>query len=364
MKYAIVPSERTDFVELAQTKEGRLFKKEILRVGKFSHPSGKADEVLEITPELLATLKKNFDDGVCDIVQIPVVGDTNAHTEDPERNAGEVIGMQVEGDKLFATLDIRKDAVADQLGKTLIGASVMYHQNYENTATRQKVGATPLHVAITNRPHITGLEPFQELVAASGDSSDDVVAFTPQVKPKEEPPKMPKTIAEWAAELKVEHPGIDLEALIAASKAEPESDKILASLAAALDKAGLVKLTNTDPGKPPVGEDLKNVVETVTKLSTDNTALSSRVQTLEDERITSKVDEKVRTGFIIPAKRDKMVELAKRDFEAYELALPDEPIVKLTSEQGVSEVENDDQKVEDVDKEITRLSAMANGKAS
>lgn len=325
-----VPDKAKPFVKLAQLKESRLFRKEIMRKGKFSDPRpGHEGEFIEVDDELFAKLTANFTAGVCDIVQIPVVGDDNKHTEAPDRNSGEVVGLEVEGDSLIAVLDFRKPEVADAVGKTLLGASAMYAQDYKDTKTGDMVGPTLLHVAVTNRPHITGLDPFRELIAATSDQSvDEVVAFTATAT-KEEVDDM--TLEEMLAKLKAEH-NIDVTALQAAAATPPPDPKdgdLATKLAAVLVDAGVVKLSAGDPTPKP--EDIVSSVKTVTDA---NVALATRVSTLELSAVTTEIDGLIVEGRVMPHQKDAMIKLAVKDRETFDAIVPAEPLIKLSKEEG------------------------------
>src|SRR4051812_11805632 len=109
----IVPSDGDGYVDLTRTKTGRLFRKHLLTKGKLNHPA--VGEV-NIDDEFLAHIKKNFDDGVCPIVQVPLANAKNEHSEEPDRNIGEVVDIQIDGDKLYAVIDIRDPAHASRMG--------------------------------------------------------------------------------------------------------------------------------------------------------------------------------------------------------------------------------------------------------
>ncbi len=141
-----------------------------LSTGPLIHP--RTGKVIQIDDAFVRTLQKNFDDKVCDIVQVPIADKTNAHTEDPLRNAGRVVGLEREGNKVYAVMDIADPAVADKLGKTLLGASAMLHLDYTDTRTGARVGPTLLHSLVTNRPYCLGLEDYQEVVAATAEAYD------------------------------------------------------------------------------------------------------------------------------------------------------------------------------------------------
>src|ERR1044072_4503734 len=179
----IVPSDGDGYVELARTKQGRLFRKHILNKGPLLHPTTGA--TISIDDKFVSTLTKNFNDGVCDIVQVPLANDKNEHSEDPMRNIGEVIGIEAKDDKVYAVIDARDAPAADKLGKTLLGASAMLHLDYTNTKTGQKVGPTLLHTCVTNRPYVTGLEDYKEIVAATSDTSQRAVLLTTAPAPAE-----------------------------------------------------------------------------------------------------------------------------------------------------------------------------------
>ncbi len=98
----IVPSGHNGggdgFVHLARTKQGRLFRKHLLNLGKLRHPA--TGRVINVDKEFYDTMKRNFDAGVCDIVQVPLANGKNEHSEDPERKIGEVVEIELNGDKI------------------------------------------------------------------------------------------------------------------------------------------------------------------------------------------------------------------------------------------------------------------------
>lgn len=164
----IAPESRTEpFLELSRTRKGRIFKKHILSTGPL-FANGRKIDVDEV---FLSEMVANFHAGYCDIVQVPIVGKDNKHSEDPRDNIGEVVDLKVEDGKLYSFIDSRKVDASEELGNTLIGASAMFALNYLDTTTNQSVGPTLLHVAITNRPHVLNLDDFEEVIAASAGSS-------------------------------------------------------------------------------------------------------------------------------------------------------------------------------------------------
>lgn len=326
----IIPSHEADWTFLSRSKQGRTFKKHILSLGDLRHPvTGK---LIHVDEAFFATMKQNFENKVCDIVQVPLANDKNEHSEDPDRNIGEVVDLQIEGNKIYAYIDARDSARADKLGKTLLGASAMMHLDYTDTKTGQKVGPTLLHTCVTNRPYITDLDDYQEIVLASADKLDDAVVLLTDVAPSEEKEivKMTMTREELLAELKEKH-GLDVAAL--------ESQASLSkTIADALTEAGAVKLS----AQGEVSSD--EVVAAVAELATNNISLSNRVDTLGQEVSSLKkadaereVGALVAEGKIAPSAQGAMVELRLSNVDLYNKLVPAEAVINLSKESGTSE---------------------------
>jgi hypothetical protein len=339
----IVPSNGEGYVELSRTKSGRLFRKHILNKGKLHHP-GLPGVELEVNDKFVATLTKNFQDGVCDIVQVPVANDKNEHTEDPTRNIGEVIGIEEKDNKVYALIDVRDNPSADKLGKTMLGASAMMHLNYTDTKTNKKVGPTLLHMCVTNRPYVTGLDDYEEIVAATADNSDEAVLLT---GPTQEENDM-QTLEEMLETLKDEH-GIDVLDLQKKVQDGANAAKLSNTLAEALTASGVVKLS--------AGEAVDNnkIIDAVSEMATGYVAMSNRIAEVEKVANEAKVDALVAEARILPAHRDAMVELSAKDPELFEKLVPAEPMVKLSNEQGTGEAPGASENSElNVDESIQR----------
>lgn len=357
----MTPTASSDFVALGRTKQGRLFRKHILTEGDLIHPVTK--EKIPINGAFMDTMVKNFNDGICDIVQIPLANNENEHVEDPERNVGEIIGLEHDGDKLYALADIRKPTAMDAVGSTLLGASAFLHTDYTDTKTDQKVGPTLLHMAITNRPYVTGLEDFKELVAATADSTGETVMLT--ASPVEEPSK-PMTKDELIAELKASH-GVDVEAL-QLTAAMPPAPVVTppASTTPVLDQAtvlalaaaGVLKVDAETPAEEITAEDMQNAIAELAgkslELTAQNQALNEGMQTIAQERAAMEVDALIREGRVMPAQKDTYVELSMTNRDMFTKLVPDTPLIKLANEQGTSAPEEPEAPA-DVEAEILRL---------
>lgn len=352
-------------VELSRRSTGTLFRKHILTKGDLIHPVTK--QRIKVDDDFVATMKRNFDNKVCPIVQVPLANDNNAHVEDPDRNVGEVIDIEVSGSKVYAVIDARRNADRFK-DRTYIGASAMLSLDYTDTSTGKKSGPTLCHVAVTNRPYITNLDEYEEIIKASADNSEEAVLLTEPATDEnvdnelgsEEEPQVEEqetmTKEELIAALKDEH-GIDVAALQTEAAKPADAAELSNKLVAALTDAGVVKLSNED-----TSANVEQVVSAVVELAQNNVALSNRIETLELSSATAaalfEVENKVRDGFIDPAKKDAMVKLYLSNQDLYNDLLPSEPKVELSAERGTS-VEANENKVElDVDAEVARLSAL------
>ena len=347
-QFVVVPSPKGDrFVELSRSKMGRVFRKQLLKYGDLLYPDAPGGKV-KIDEDFADQLIANFSAGVADIVQVPKVGDKNEHTENPDRNIGEVIGLEKDKKGIYSLIDVRTDD-ADKMGKTLIGASAMMHLNYTDTSTGKKVGPTLLHAAITNRPYITNLDGFEEIVAASNsgaDMSNQVLVLTPA---NDEETQM--TLEEMLAALKADH-GIDVATL---QEQATSSVALSNTIKEQLVGSGLLTLSNSDESVTQ-----ETLVAAIVDAGSKIVELSGTIDTLTAQSAQtaaeSEVDKLVRTGFIFPKNRDSMVKLRLSNREIFDGILPENPIVKLSNESG-SDV-GDESPKDVIDAEIDRLAAV------
>lgn len=345
----IIPSPSgDDYVELTgprpKTAQGRVFKKHLLTLGTLIHP--KTGEKLVLDEPWYDRLKDNFNNGVCDIVQVPLADSQNQHSEDPSRNLGEVIDVVREGRKVYSLVDIRDPGEAGKMGKTYLGASAMLNLDYTDTKTGKKVGPTLLHHCVTNRPYVTGLDPYEEVIAATADGVEDVIVLTP------EDAEMPLTKDELLAALKTDH-GIDVAALEAAAAAKADPAALTAQLTAALQgsTAALTAGVNGEITFP-------DAVNAIVELAQDNKNLGTAVASLTRDKAEREIDGYVATGRVLPKQRDAFVTLSLTNRDQMELLLPDEPVVKLNHQAGnEGEPQGEGKQITDIDAEVVRLAA-------
>ena len=348
---AIIPQApgSEGFVELSRSATGRVFEKHILNYGTLIYPGVTGGKV-NIDDKFYALLSRNFNNKVCDIVQVPVAGKNNEHTEDPLRNIGEVIGLTKRNGKIYARIDARDDQAAERLGKTLLGASAMLSMNYTDTRTGQKVGPTLLHVAVTNRPYIVGLEDYEEVLAASAvDGMGDAVVLTaPTTEDKMD-------LDQMLAELKADH-GIDVPALQQQATLVDSAVTLTNAVRDALTEADMLTLSND--GAEPTAEDMVKAIKTAgeTIVSLTNEIKTTKEETAHKDAVAH-VEGLIRTGHILPANKDAQVTLLLTNPELFDALLPEQPLVRLSHEEGAEPA--DHTPVDDVNAEIARLSASS-----
>ncbi len=365
----IVPSNGDGFVQLARTRTGTLFRKHLLTLGTLKHPKTGEDVVLDAS--FAKQLKKNFDDGVCPIVQIPLANKSNEHDESPDRNIGEVVDIEVNDGKVYGILDVRKPEYAKEMGKTLLGASAMLSMDYTDTKTGKKVGPTLLHSCVTNRPYVTDLDGYEQIVAATADKSgEQTILLTPDAVVLDAPPAIEEThvgddtatttetaptkpsLQELLDTLKTDH-NIDVAGLQAKATDNATAASLSQAVTDALTQAGIIKLTQTDD-KTLSTED---VVSAVSELATNNVALTTRVQGLERKDAENHVHGLVTGGYIKPAQENAFVELKLTNQAMFDKLVPTEPVIQLSQEAGVTPPA-DKSHVADVDAEVERLAKV------
>lgn len=367
--FVIIPGRGEGFVELSRSTKGKLFKKHILSTGTLLYPKVKGGKV-EITEEKLNQIKQNFDNKVCDIVQVPLAGDRNEHTEDPSRNIGEVVDLSVEDGKLYAFIDARKHE--EDLGKTLIGASAMIALSYTDNRTGKNAGPTLLHVAVTNRPYVQELEEYQEIIAASADSSNEVVVLTTpedeqsDSEEQEELPAeptesvedtVPDTVEdseEEPSETPIEEKTMTKDELIAALKEEHSIDvaglqrqvveseaavKLSNDIISGVVDGGIIELSATEPTA-------QDVITAISSIAEENVSLSNELGDLRAAHARSEAESVVDTligeGRVLPKQRDAYVELRLSNTEMFDSIVPEESLIKLSNERGDEGEDNQD----------------------
>ena len=328
-----------DFVECSRRHvktTGRLFKKQIFRWGEFSHPAN-ANYKINVDREFYDTLKRNFDSGVCPIVQVPLANEKNQHVESPDRNIGEVVDMSADDEGVNVYIDVRK--YSEDVGKTILGASAMFSLNYMDHRTNQKVGPALLHVCATNRPYLTDLKDFETVSASAADTNEEVVVLLSDVADNNVVPNSEEETSMTKEELIAalsEH-GIDVaagqqaladvEGFVALSSVL--GDDVVATPDALSNT--IVELTNSIKERDTQIQEREERIQTLT----------AQIQEASLSNATAEVEDLIEKGRILPAWKDQMIELSMSDHEKFtSFLLPEEYAKVELSEQGFTSAEN------------------------
>lgn len=144
-------------VELSDddTLEKNVFRKQILKIGKWYH-WGAPGGILEVTDKVVANIAKNFKQKILDHVFVPL-----SHTNDPSKNAGEVLKLIKTKDGLDAVIEIKDKNVVEKIQQGLIKSiSASLDSNYFVSKKNKFVGPTMLHAALVAEPFIKGMGNF------------------------------------------------------------------------------------------------------------------------------------------------------------------------------------------------------------
>jgi Mu-like prophage I protein len=301
-----------------------------------------------------------------------LANDQNEHVENPAANVGEVLGIEDDKKtgKVYALIDARKHE--GDFGKTILGASAFLHLNYKNSKTNKRVGPTLLHVAATNRPYVTGLDPYEQVVAASAEYLGEP-ALMQMSGGNDREGSMPRSLDEVLAELRTDHE-IDVDALrTQLSAVEKEKTDEAAKAKAAEDKLTSTTtklaqaLSGSEEGAKLSAGDVssEDVVNAVAELAQRNVALSAaqeasvdRIAALEKRNVEVEIDGLISEGRILPAKREVFLTMALTSREMFDQVIPDEPIVALNAEKGTAPRADEHKGREfDVEAELARLTA-------
>lgn len=230
------PYDETSAVDLGR----HLFRKQVLKVGEIDYKGRK----INFSRDYLAKLAESFRARAFDQVPFMLAGSDNAHTLDPERYRGEVKGLELADDGLYATVETT-DAGAEVIrANPKLGVSARIIEGLTHADGRSFPQAVQ-HVLGTLDPRVTGMKPW-EAVSLSVPSDVEVIDLTSQEPPMEITPEQRAAFDAYLTELAALAPATepsgddapemtpeqlaDLEAFLASVQAEGEPEPAGASL--------------------------------------------------------------------------------------------------------------------------------------
>lgn len=281
------------------------YKKQILRLGKWYHPSAPSG-VLEITKNYLQQVVENFK-------KSPFVPVTRGHKDQDELEsnpdlivANNIKSLEMGDDGLYAEMEIDESEL-DKYNDV----SVSIDPDYEDHETGNRIGAMLKHVALVVNPYIKGLKPF----VALGENPNLVINLS-DINMEEEKKTNPEIVEETTVETEVETEVKADEAPVEESK-EQEDVKTEATEEATEETPA----EETKEETAEVIEEAKPVIS-ATELS-EAEKLQARIVELEEQakkmaveiaqkNAQSMYDELLHKGKIVPAAKDSFLMLAEQ----------------------------------------------------
>ena len=137
----------------AQRVGARMFRKQVLPVGQVAYRG----RTLDFTRDYLTELARNFNAGAADQVPFLLADAQNQHHSLPERFRGEVKGVEVEADGLYALIETSEE-----------GSRLLADNPRLGVSARIRGDKVLEHVLGTLDPVVTGMKPWEAIELSSG----------------------------------------------------------------------------------------------------------------------------------------------------------------------------------------------------
>lgn len=164
------PVNRGNAVELGR----KTFKKQILKKGSLDYEGRRID----FDDRYLTDLANAFKEGAFDAVPFQLADAGNAHTNDPERTRGEVIGLEVTPDGLDAIVELTDDGAQVVENNPKLGVSARIIEGVKHAMGGQAWPRAIQHVLGTLDPRVTGMRPWEAIQLAADATGETVVDLT------------------------------------------------------------------------------------------------------------------------------------------------------------------------------------------
>jgi hypothetical protein len=207
MKSFFALSDNSNFI-----RAGRLFKKQLLRYGRWVRPDNKA-EYFQVTPELVAQMVSNFNAKIIgDKVPLYLAQQpSQPHLVHPTDSVGWIVGLLQESDGMYILADIPDEKVADKAEKKLLpGISAEYVEHYHRTEDGSDVGAVLKNAVLCNLPYIKNLSQWETVQLS--DSEHPVIVLS-----EDSPMKLEDLLKQLLDEHKIDVKDLQSKAVMLAS---------------------------------------------------------------------------------------------------------------------------------------------------
>jgi len=158
-----------------------VFRKQLLPNGSITYKGRKVD----FDEKYRRDLARAFEEGAFDQVPFLLADKDNAHTMDPERFRGDVLGIECAADGLYVTMDLTPDAAELVRKNPKLGVSARIIEGLEHADGRTFDRAVQ-HVLGTLDPRVTGMKPWEEVSLAAEVGVEDTFDLSNMEYDKEE----------------------------------------------------------------------------------------------------------------------------------------------------------------------------------
>ena len=147
--------------------KGAIYRKQLAKFGDWVNPQY---PLLSNNP--IMTLDEDWGNKIVENFNNNILGHSVAvpstHTNDPEKNRGKVISVDVvPGDGLYGELEILEDKTVQALDKgTIFDVSISFSHDYVRKDDNKHYGPTLEHVALVNDPYLSEMNTFEKLEMA------------------------------------------------------------------------------------------------------------------------------------------------------------------------------------------------------
>jgi hypothetical protein len=310
---------------------GSMFYKQIVKFGKWVNPLFPV-ESMELDRKWGEQIVKNFNSGIVGKIPVPL-----DHTDQVDRNAGEVVKLEIKDDGIYGYLDIRRPEVVDDInGGLIFDVSISFEWDYIDTKDGKSYGPTLLHVALVNNPYLKGMSPFSEFYGELSNKLSESLALSHSVsaimlseaKAKELSTMETATVKndkEFDVTIKVENDGETVDKVLKAGEEtqvpKDQSEAVLKQISEATDPNEETPEEKAEREKKEAeeaeAEEKRKKEEEEGKGGDDKLTDEERkeLNDLREKQSLSQVESAYATllsaGKITPAQKDKFMELSK-----------------------------------------------------
>lgn len=176
----LTPVDQSKAIELGRST----WRKQVLPIGQLRY----GDRTLHFTRDYIKNVVTAFRDGAFDAVPLQLASAERAHSNDPERSAGEVIGLEAGEDGLYATFSLTDRGSELVREHPNLGVSVRMVEDYARGDGKHWPVALQ-HVAATWTPRVAGMKPWQAIECA--EETSDVIDLSELVFKPRDPSRIP-----------------------------------------------------------------------------------------------------------------------------------------------------------------------------